>query len=235
MNFIKKIFDKKIDESVRMQFQKFSRGEFGNRAVINAKNVNGKYTIFTTAEFANEFVLDVAEKLGSKRANITGVIVSTSDLTGKLDFQDKKQFQGVKQYIIKKEMSGDEIIDLLNNFPKSFFALTFKSDDSEIKIKPKAPKSGKPGKNDDKIPKPNFCKLTTTDEKIGKSFVFEKPDFKKAEITHIFQIEQIIIPDEIKNEKDFAKIREMSRRGVRVLRNALIDGKEIKSKMEFEA
>ena len=235
MNFIKKIFDKKIDENVHIQFQKFSRGEFDNRAVINVKMVKGKYTIFTTSEFANEFVLEVAKKLGDKKTNVTGAIISTNDLTEKLNFQGKKQFQGVKQYIINQEMSGNEIIDLLNNFPKSFFALTFKSDDSEIKIKSKAPKSGKPRTKGGEVPKPDFCKLVTTDEKIGRSFVFEKPDFKKAEINHLFQIENIIIPNELKNENDFAKIREMSKRKGKIFRNAIIDGKEIKSEMEFEA
>ena len=33
--------------------------------------------------------------------------------------------------------------------------------------------------------KADFCKIITTDEKIGKGFVFEKSDFKKADITHL--------------------------------------------------
>ena len=37
MNFIKKIFDGNIDESVHLQFQKFSKGEFRDRALIKAR------------------------------------------------------------------------------------------------------------------------------------------------------------------------------------------------------
>ena len=92
MNFIKKIFEGDVDENVHLQFQKFSKGEFRNRALINAKQSKGKYTIVTTAEFANELVREVAKKLGDNKTQIKGAIVSTSDLTGELEFQDKKQF-----------------------------------------------------------------------------------------------------------------------------------------------
>ena len=63
MNFIKKIFDGKIDDSVHLQFQKFSRGEFRDRAIVKVKKSGSKYTISTTAEFGNEFVRMLAENL----------------------------------------------------------------------------------------------------------------------------------------------------------------------------
>lgn len=235
MNFIKKVFDEKIDELVHLQFQKFSKGEFRDRAIIEAKNSNGKYTVKTSAEFANEMVRAVAKKLGDKETNITGCIVSTNDLTGELDFKDKKQFQGVKKYMIDSEISGNKIIELLEKSPKAFFALSFSAanDGTILKIKPKAPKSGKPGSKGKE--KPNFCKLSTNDPELGRSFVFERPNFKKAEITHHFIIEQIEIPEELKNSKDFEKIREGSKRKGKIIREAVIDGQDIISEKEFEA
>lgn len=233
MNFIKKIVDKNVDDLVHLQFQKFSRGEFKNRAVLKVKKTKDKYTINSSPEFANEFVKMMAEKLGTNSTNITGAIVSTSDLTGKLDFKDKKQFQGVKRYLIDKEMTGDELMSLLNEFPKTFFGLTFNVDENnKLKIKPKAPKSGKPGKGDEK-PKADFCKLITTDKEIGKSFVFEKDDFKLAEIRHSFMIEKIIMPET--DEKDFAKIREMAKRQGKIIRISEIDGVEKTEEFEFLA
>ena len=181
MNFIKKIFGGESDENVHLQFQKFSKGEFRNRALMRVKCSGKKYTIYTSAEFANELVRTVAEKLGEERTQVTGAVVSTSDLTGELEFKDKKQFQGVKRYIIDNEMSGNEILALLDKLPKTFFALTFNAGDEKLKIKPKAPKSGKPGKGDE-TPKIDFCKLNTTDEGIMKSFVFEDGDFKEANV-----------------------------------------------------
>jgi hypothetical protein len=231
MNFIKKIVDKRVDALVHLQFQKFSRGEFRDRAIIEAKNSNGKYTIKTSAEFANELVRIMAEKLGANKTQVTGAVVSTNDLTGEIEFTEKKQFQGVKRYLIDKEMSGDEIINLLDKFPKTFFALTFDVGDDKLKIKAKAPKAGKPGKGDEEV-KADFCVLKTTDKKIAESFIFENPKFKTAKINHTFFIDKIVMPD---GEKDFAKIREMSKRAGRILRKAVIDDEKKEEEFEFSA
>lgn len=234
MNFIKKVFDGESDELVHLQFQKFSKGEFRNRALIRIKKVGNKFTINTSAEFANELVRLMAEKLGEQKTRVTGAVVSTSDLTGELEFKEKKQFQGVKRYLIDNEMSGKEILNLLEKLPKTFFALSFSAGESVLKIKPKAPKSGKPGKGDEE-PKADFCKLVTNDAGIARSFIFEDKEFKEASIKHTFFIEDIIVPDELKGEKDFAKVREQSKRKGRIVREANIDGLVVEEEREFEA
>jgi len=231
MNFIKKVFSNEINEEVHLQFQKFSRGEFRDRAVIKAKKVKDNYTIFTTAEFANEFVRTIAEKLGDEKTNVTGAVISTLGLDNDLDFKSKKQFMGIKQYIIDKHMSGHEITKLIEKLPKAFFALSFSHKGDVLKIKAKAPKSAKP-KTKDEAPKPDFCKLITSDEKIAKDFVFEKPDFKEAIISHDFIIKEMIVP---KDEKDFAVAREKSKRKGIIIRRATIDGIKSAVEKEFEA
>jgi len=235
MNFIKTIISNKIDEDVHLQFQKFSKGEFKNRAVINVKKVGEKFTINTSAEFANGLVKDFAIKLGPGKTNVTGAIVSTSDLTKEIEFKEKKQFQGVKKYLIDKEMSGEEILNIINKFPKAFFALSFDVKEDKLKIKPKAPKSGKPGTKGEDAPKPNFCKLITTDKELGESFVFEQNDFKDAQINHTFKIEDIIISEELKKTNDFAKMREEAKRKGKIISITKIDGREIKKEINFEA
>lgn len=173
MNFIKKVHDKNFDESVHLQFQKFSKGEFKNRAIIQAKFSGGKYTINTSAEFANELVRDCAEKLGSKRTKIEGAIVSTLDLKKDLEFKEIKQFQGVKKYMIENEMSGHEIINLLNTFPKAFFALSFDTGEETIlKIKPKAPKSGKPGTKGRGSTQARFLQINNSGQEISRKLYF---------------------------------------------------------------
>ncbi len=235
MNFIKKIVDGKTDENVHMQFQKFSRGEFRDKAVIQAKFSSGKYTINTSAEFSNDLVKDVAEELGEEKTKVIGGIITTSNLEGELEFKSKKQFQGVKTYLIENEMTGKEIVNLLSKFPKAFFALNFSTKNSVLKIKVKAPKSGKPSSKGDAAPKADFCKLVTTNKILGANFVFEKDPFKKAELKHTFFIDNIIILEELKKEKDFASIREKSLREGRILRTGIIDEKEVSKEIKFEA
>jgi hypothetical protein len=235
MNFIKKIADKNFDESVHLQFQKFSKGEFRNRALIEAKNSNGNYTIKTSAEFANELVRDLAEKLGDNKVHVAGSIIGTNNLKEILEFKKISQFQGVKNYSIEQEMSGKEIIELINRFPKNFFALSFSFGDDSLKIKPKAPKSGKPGSKGEDAPKADFCVLKTKDRKLAESFIFENTDFKAAKIVHDFLINSIEIPPELKTSEDFALIREMSKRVGKILRKSEIDEKKSQKELEFSA
>ncbi len=237
MNFIKRAIDKDVDESIHFQFQKFSKGEFTNRAIINARFAGGKYTVNTSAEFANDLVKTVAEKLGDTKTKIIGAIVSTADLKKDLEYKEIKQFQGVKKYVIEKEMSGRDILDLMKKFPRAFFALSFSAekDETSLKVKPKAPKSGKPGTKGEDAPKADFCKLITKDAELAKSFIFENPQFKKAEVKHKFLIDKINIPEELKKSEDFALIREMSRRAGKIVRESIIDEQKIMNEFEFEA
>ena len=167
--------------------------------------------------------------MGDNKTIVKGAIVTTLDIN--INFKEKKQFQGVKRYIIEKDMSGKEILKLLQEYPKAFFGLTFNSEKSKLRIKPKAPKSGKPGKGNDK-PKTNFCKLVTENSDVGPAFVFETPNFKNAVIEHTYFIDDIIKPS---GETDYAKIREMAKRKGRIKRSAEIDNKTYNSELEFEA
>ncbi|MBT4258112.1 hypothetical protein HOD88_02945 [archaeon] len=227
MNLIKNAIDGKADDFAHIQFQRFSKGEFRNRAIIKAKRTKDKFTINTSFEFANELVKLTAEELGQDKTKVVGAIVSTTDLDDLIEFKEKKQFQGVKRYLLDTEMSGEQILDLLKKFPKNFFGLTFEGKISKLKIKPKAPKAGKPGKGDEK-PKADFCKLITTNKEWGESFVFENPNFKKAEIYHTFFVEKMIMPE---GEEDYSKIRELAKRQGRIIRFAEID--EVESEKEY--
>lgn len=232
-NFIKKAWENKADDLTHFQFQKFSKGEFKDKALISVSVSGNSYKISTTSEFANEFVRMVAEKLNDKRTKVSGMIVSTRDLSNEIEFKDKKQFMGVKQYVIEKEMTGKEIISICNKLPTSFIALSFKADDTELKIKAKAPKSAKPSTKGDAKPVPDFCKLTTTDKSIVKDMLFDIPEnFKKVGISHDFIIKEIILP---KGESDPVKIRELAKKKGKIIRRINVDEKESIKEKEFIA
>lgn len=236
MNFIKKIYDGKKDSWTHNQFQKFSKGIFPDKASFIIKKSKEDYKISTTYEFANEFVYYFAEKLGEKKVEMSGAIISTSDIKNLIDFKEIKQFQGVKRYIIDSEISGNEIKNLVEKIPKAFFGLSFEEKGVfSLKIKPKSPKSKKPNSKKQEKIKPDFCKIVTKDKNLVNSFVFEKNDFKNAEIVHTFIIEDIIIPNELKNTEDYLKIREESLRKGKIIRNSQIDGEKIVKEISFQA
>lgn len=238
--FIKKIFEKKSDDFVHLQFQKFSRGEFGNRAMVRVKDSGGKFSIGTTSEYARELVRMMGEKLGEKKTQVSGALVSALELTG-LKYEDRKMAIGIKKYIIEREMSGNEIMDLCDSFPKAFFGLSFNVGEDELKIQAKSPKSAKgasSAKKEDAELKIDFCKLKTSDKNIVKELVFDdelSEGWKKIEVKHDFIITDIVIPPELKDEKDFAVVREKARRKGKIIMELDIDGKKVRKEVEFEA
>ncbi len=238
--FIKKIFDGKNDESVHIQFQKFSRGKFANKALIRAKNSKGKFTIGTSYEYANELVRTLAEKLGSGRAKVSGVVISTRKLKEEPEFSSifadstVKQFAGVRQYGINKEMSGDEIMQLCDRLPNAVISLSFAFMDTDLKVKAKAPKSGKPSTKENEKPPADYCKLKTSDKGLVKGLLFdvELDNFKVAEIEHDFVIEDIELP---KGVTDPLKMRELAKRKGKIIRKTSVDGNNIIEEKKFEA
>jgi len=101
-----------------------------------------------------------------------------------------------------------------------------------LKIKPKAPKMGVPGKKGEP-PKTDACKLVTSDSAIGESFIFETKDFKLAEINHVVVVEKVIMPET--EGEDFAKIRELAKKQGKIIRYSKIDDVESEKEFEFVA
>jgi len=237
--FIKKILEGKKDEFVHIQFQKFSRGIFNDRAMIRFKDSGGKFTIDTTSEYARELVRAMGEKLGNNKTHVTGALVSALDLNG-IKYEEKKMAMGVRKYIINREMTGKELVEICDTALKAFIGLSFNVGEDELKIKDKSPKSAKgasSSKKEDADLKIDFCKLKTKDRDLVNGLVFDKEAYgaKRVEIKHDFIIEDIVVPSELKNEKDFAVIREKALRKGKIIRYVNIDGNSIKKEIGFEA
>jgi hypothetical protein len=239
--FMKKIFDGKADEFVHAQFQKFSKGEFEERAMIRVKKSGSRFSVSTSSEYARELVCNLGAKLGEDRTRVTGALISALDLSG-FDYKEKKSAIGIRKYIIDSEMTGSQLVELCNKVPKAFFGLSFKAGDDELKIQDKSPKSAKgigSAKKEGEKLKIDFCKLKTSDENLIKGLVFddEAKNFKSVEIKHTFVIDEIIIPSEKESgdKEDFAKIRELAKRKGKIIRELDIDGKKIRKEKEFIA
>lgn len=229
--FIHKLCFGKTDELAHLQFEKYSRGLFKNKAIVQAKYSKDSYSFVTTSEYASEFVRACAEELGSSKARIEGVIISTKALPENIRYGDISQFMGVKKYSISGEMTGNEIISICDSVPRAFIALSFSTPKSELKIKPKAPKSAKPGTSDEDV-KVDFCKLKTTNPEFAKKLFFEVSEFKKAEARHDFNILDIEVP---KDEKDPVKMREKAVRKGKIVRKLKVNDSESQKDYVFSA
>jgi len=229
-NVISKIFSGEIDENVHNDFVKFGKGKFENKYLIEGKKQTGKWSIKTSAEFANYFVKNCLED--AEEISVKGAIISTLNIEEDIDFEivGKKNYMGIKQLLINGVIESRKIIDLMEKYPRVFFALSFKTDKHELKIKPKAPKSGKPSAKGESGPKADFCSLKTSDESIVKDLFFDFPDFKEIKIKHVIEIKEIEIPSDV---KDPVEMREKAIRKGILKRIVEVDGVEKESEKEF--
>jgi hypothetical protein len=233
MSVINKIFSKKFDEEVHSDFVKFSKGEFKDRYLVEGKKQKDRWSIKTSAEFANFLVRKCLE--GSKgKIKMTGAIICTMNLSKEVDLpiERVKQFMGIKQMIINGEVEGEKIISLMDKYPRVFFALTFSTPNCDLKIKAKAPKSAKPASGGDKEPKAEFCSVKTGNRAIIDDLFFDNKDFKEIHIKHVIKINDIVLP---KGESDPAKVRELAKRKGIIVRKITADGKQSEKEAPFEA
>jgi hypothetical protein len=230
--FVTDIFRSKYDEQeVHNEFLKFSRGDFKDKFLINAKKKKEGWAIKTGSEFANALVKLCLAK-APENVEMTGVIVSTMKMEA--DFiKGMKQFMGIKQYQVSGMINKNKILDMMKTNPRFFYALSFKTDNFELKIKAKAPKSSKPSTSD-KQAVPEFCSLKTNDAEVIKELFFDNPIFNEISIRHTLKITGIVYPKDIKNLKP-EEVREKSKRQGTIIREVVVDGQTKKSEASFEA
>lgn len=233
MYVVKKIFDENFDEEVHRDFLKFGRGEYSNKYLLEGKKQKNKFSIKTGPEFVNFLVKRFLEKV-SEDIEIKGIIVSTIDLREEISFDIIKagNFQGIRKLNIDTVISPLKILELMEKHPGAFFALSFKGDNFVLKIKAKAPKSGKPGKKSDDGPKADFCSLKTIDKNLVDELFFGVGDFNEVSISHQINVREIIYPGDMDSLKPL-EIREQSKRKGIIIRKAIVDGVNNVSEARF--
>ncbi len=232
---IKNIFDGVFDDEVHVAFLKFGKGLYEGKYLLEGKKQSKNWSVKTGAEYANFLVRRCMEDIGDS-VKVTGAIVSTLDLKDEFNFELKKvsNFQGVRKHIVDSDVVVADIFALMDKYPKAFFALSFKGNGFILKIKPKAPASGKPGKNKGKGPVADFCTLKTTDKKIIDELFFDIVSFEKIKVSHNINVTDIIYPSDMGNLKP-AEIREMAKRKGVLKRVSEVDGDVRESQAEFVA
>ncbi len=215
MNFIKKIFENRIDEETHRQFSRFGMGEYERAYVKISKGKDLK--IKTSFEFSNDLVNIIASN-SKEDLEVTGKIIADYDFQSEVseleDFSKRgKLFTGV----LNTTLTPQRLKEIYEKFKLQHILLSLVSKDFKLKCAPKLPKPG--GKVKD-----NFCSATLPLELIDE-FAFDLgKDFKKAEIKHIYNIKEIIIPDEYKD--DFAQAKIHAKRSGIINRIILLDGIE---------
>jgi hypothetical protein len=219
--FIKKVLAGKHDDASHRQFVRFGKGEYKGRAALSLMKT-AKIKLGGSFEYANDFAEVVAE-LGN--AKFSGVILSKD----KLGLDNEKLKSGLYNY----EVSGIDANKIKEIKDKAYYMLLDADGSGMIlKSKKKLPKPGKAGdlKIDDK-----FCVLEADLNywnKIKESFFWDVGECRKIKLSHTYEITDLEMP---RGEKDFEKIRLLTKRKGKIKRILEVDGQLRESEKEFSA
>jgi len=230
---LQSIFSGDMNANVHNEFIKFSKGVFKDRYLVEAKKQKDAWSIKTSAEYANQLVRACLIK-AKGQVEVTGVITATFNVQDKSQFpiEEVKNAMGIKKAVVNTKTEPSKIIALMDAYPKAFFALSFTTPETTLKIKAKAPKSAKPASGGDKEPKAEFCTIKTNDKEIVDSLLFGCPEVKELAIKHYIEIKDIVLP---KGLTDPVQIREQAKRKGTVKRIVLISEKQTITESDFFA
>lgn len=229
MNFIRKIYEKNIDEKTHQQFTRYSIGEFEKEEFIIKK---GSSFVQIKAGFEYlDVMFDLMAKLVKEDVLLNGVIVTKNKIINELnEFGIEPKNVTGKKYTIQETMTSDKFKDFITKFNSCFLLLNVKSEKYSISVKKSIPKPGKLVEN--------FvtAKFDLSDlDTIKREFLFDiKADnFKDISIKHKYIIDEIIIPDEFKNNPEEARVN--AKRKGRIIRKISIDNKTQEKEIQLLA
>jgi len=203
MLFTDKIFKGKIDNFVHDSLVRFGKGTFEGRGAMKITLSKTDLKLTASYDLVKDITLIVADY--TDKIKINGIVIKSK-----------------KKEELDKEISGTELKKLCEE--NSYILLNLKFDKYSVAVGKSLPKPGKEPKN-------NFCKCVLPIELLKE--ITDLENFKKAEITHTIIIEDIVVPEAIK--EDFEQARLNAKRKGTILRKTIVDKKESEEKAKFEA
>lgn len=214
--FLKKVCTGNGNEETHKYFLRFGKGKYEGRFIISMSS-GSKVKIKASFELANDFV-EFAKEIGADR--FSGKVLSKQQVSG----LDGRKKAGVFAYEVQNSN--------LSEFSNPYYCLTdCETPEIKLRIKKALPK---PGKDAEKVDD-GFCVMEIDQKHLQKArdtFFWDIPDGKKMEVSHTLEFNEIIFPE---GEKNPVKIRENSLRKGKIIRKAVIDGKEFVKEYSVEA
>ena len=163
--------------------------------------------------------------------SLNGVILTKNKIINELnEFGIEPKKVTGKKYTIQETMSKEKFKEFVEKFNSCFLLLNLKSGKHSISVKKSIPKPGK------LVEKFVTAKFDLSDlDTIKREFLFDiKADnFKDISIKYTYIIDEIIIPDEFKNNPEEARLN--AKRKGRIIRKIEIDSKTEEKEIQLLA
>lgn len=230
--FIRELFDDKESEKAHKIIKRFGMGTYPRETIYITRTAKS-IKIQTGFEYT-ESLINLLCDLSSDDVTFKGKIISGKNLEPLLEKHgvkiEKSASKGKKIDLKEQTMSMDSFKKLVTDLNDTFALLSAKTGDYDLKVKTKMPKPG------NLLEKHTTLILKLSDEDtVKEQFLFDVDagKFKKVQIETTYEIEDLEIPDEAKD--DPAKARLMARRKGKVKRKIMIDGEEQEKEFEFKS
>jgi hypothetical protein len=222
MSFIKDLCEGKKDEYIHKQFVRFGKGNY-ERFLIKLKK-GKKLSVKTSFDISNDLFKLIVDNC-KEDLEVSGKIISNYSLEGEIEAEEFTKRGKLFTAVIKGTFSPKVLQGWFEKFQLSYILLSLKGKDFKLKCKAALPKPG--GKLKD-----NFCSASIPLEFV-KEFDFDfGEDFKNAIIVHKLEINDIVIPDEFK--EDFVNARDKAIRKGKFIRAIELDEKQIVKEYPLE-
>jgi len=228
-NFINKLAGGTIDEDVHQRFIRYGPGKFIKEAFtikLMAKSVQVQCGV----EYCQVIFSILSDQL-DEDVDVSGVVVSKKDLRS--DFEElgiePVKITG-KKYTIKENMDPKRFKTFVERFRANYLLLAIKGKNFNLRSKKSVPKPGKP------VEKFYTLKMPTDRmDLLKEEFLFDVDvgSFKLATINHTYLVEDIVVPEEFKDDPALARLKAI-RKG-KIMRQVDVDGEVSEKEYNLEA
>ncbi len=235
MHFIKEIIQGDPEkEYIHRLFVRYSKGEFEG-PFLKVKNTGKNLKIYASDAYAS-----MLGKIITHQANtefkVSGSIFSKENpeeclLENNIPIKKSSKKKGTYITEVDGEATGTPLAKVYDVLKESQLFLSLSPKQSKDKLKSKK-KPTKPGSGTDE----KFCLSTMSLTCLGPLceellFELEDTDFKEAELRHNYVIEEIIVPDEFKDDPLNARLN--AKRKGQLIRTLKTDTETKEMKKEF--
>ncbi len=230
MHFIKEIFSGEA-EKAHEHFVRYGKGRFEGPIIRITKSKNA-VRIDASIDYVNS-IISLLSGFADCRFEVSGKIVSKWDIEAEIATIGIAVEKTKKSVFFAADVA--DVVDckkLAALSGMNGYLLLDVTSDKGVKLKTKK-NPPKPGKVDDK-----FCSAilgVSSLKRVLDEFCFEgaPADFKNIDITHTYVINELVVPEEYKNDPATARIK-AKRKGA-LERSVNIDGNVRKTNVEFTA
>lgn len=211
-------------EHAHNKFIRYSKGSFVGPLLIMRFTANS-VKLAGSFHFGDEFLYLVSDVLGNREVHIKGSLVWNAELSKELESLGIKyvkvtKSRGIFKYVLDNDVKLTDFMDTLGKYN---LLVSLKTGDISLTMKSSFPKPNKEFG-------PDFCKVTLPKEFIEpvlKEFAFdvEKEKCKRIDISHLIEVEDILLPD----CDNFEEARRLAKRKGKLTRKVIVNSEE-----EFE-